>query len=204
MAGVYSKPRKPVNRLLSPLETRFVKCFVEELDFKRACDKSQVSPSAGRKFMDDPAVRTVIGDQVGQILEKTQVNSSRVCEELAVLAFSNIFNIIEVSDDGQNIILKDMKTLPSTLQACVKEIAITPTKFGNTIKVTLHDKMPALKHLAQITALGSADGVKADSKDYGNASTQQLRQIIDRVRANGTDGNVVPFLKIDREARDDE
>lgn len=204
MATVYNKPRKPINRLLSPLEMRFVQCFIEELDFKRACEKSQVSPTAGKKFMEDPAVRMVVGDKVGQILEKTQINSSRVAEELAVLAFSNIFNIIEVSDDGQNITLKDMSTLPPTIQACVKEVSITPTKFGNTIKVTLHDKMPALKHLAQITALGSADGVKSDSKDYGNASTQQLRQIIERVRANGTDGNVVPFLKIDREARDEE
>jgi len=203
MKNLYNQPRKPVNRLLSPLETRFVAAFIEELDFKRACDKSQVSPTAGRKFMADPAVRTVIGDKVGKILEETTINSSRVAEELAVLAFSNIFNIIEVCPDGQNILLKDISTLTPTIQACVKEVSVTPTKFGNTIKVTLHDKMPALKQLAAITKLGSVDQDRSEDKEYSKASTDQLRSIIDRVRANGTDGNVVPFLRIDREERDE-
>lgn len=195
----YNKPRKPINRVLGPLETRFVKSFVEELDFKRACEKAQVSPRAGRQFMDDPAVRMVIGDEVGRVLERTSINSSRVAEELAVLAFSNIFNILEVSEDGQNIILKDMSTVSPQLQASVKELSVTPGKFGNTIKVVLHEKMPALRALAQITALGSADGVRSGEKDYRNASTDELRGVIERVRANGTDGNVVPFLKIEKD-----
>lgn len=187
----YKQPRKPVNRILDPLELRFVKAYVEELDFKRACDKSQVSPTAGRKMMADPAVRVVIGDEVGRILEETHINASRVAEEFAVLAFSNIFNIVEICEDGESFVVKDISTIPPNIQASVKEISFTPSKYGTSIKVTMHEKLPALKMLAQITELGSADGQIRDEKDYTNASTKELLDVIGRIRPQGD--NVVEF-----------
>lgn len=187
----YKQPRKPVNRLLDPLETRFVKAFMEELDFAKACEKSQVSPRAGRKMMEDAAVRAVIGDQVGQLLEKTQINASRVAEEFAVLAFSNIFNIVSISEDGESFVVRDMSTIPPNIQASVKEISFTPSKYGTSIKVTMHEKLPALKMLAQITELGTVNGEAGGEKDYSSASTKDLLAVIERIRPTGE--NIVPF-----------
>jgi phage terminase small subunit len=181
MGTNYVRPRKPVNVPLTPVQIRFIQAFSETFEFNKACKQSQVSPRQAKLYMKEPNVRAALDDLMGVALETSKINASRVAEEYAVMAFSNLLDIIEIGEDGDYIRLKDLDKMPRQFQACIQEVSVTPTKFGNAIKVKLFDKMPALNKLASLTKLDTKVDEKNDA-NYLDAKAEELMAIAEVIK----------------------
>ena len=78
---------------------------------------------------------------------RTHVTQDRVVQELAILAFSDMNDFVDVSPDGVRI--KDISELPDDKRRALHEASETTTEHGGTIRVKVHDKKAALDSLGR-------------------------------------------------------
>lgn len=100
-----------------------------------------------------PLLRAAVAERIKEEANKQDISPSRVIEEYANIAFSNISDFIEQANDFGEVKVKLLESIePSKMQA-VKSIETKPGAFGLQTKVVLHDKLPALKAMAELMGL---------------------------------------------------
>lgn len=106
---------------------------------------------------------------------------ARVVEELAVIAFSDIGEFAD--SNGDNVTLKDSKTLPRDVRRCVSEVSTRATKYGKSMHFKLHDKIAALKQLGEHLGMFGAKGTDGEEfGEIGRLSDEELEPYRKRLK----------------------
>jgi phage terminase small subunit len=145
-----------LKELLTPLQLRFVDEYMTDLNgtaaYKRAgaSAKTYETQAAGASTMlKNPKVSAYISLKVVALSERTGITAGRVLAELEKMAFASMGDY--AAWDGDTLTIKASTKLTKAQLAAVSEITFVPGKFGDTVKIKLHDKKTCLeligKHL---------------------------------------------------------
>jgi len=134
-------------RPLTHKQRRFVAAlYANGFDIEKAAkeaDPSLTHPRAvGGKWMKLPSIIASIEALHAYYTESTKVRFDDLLAELQAIAFSDISNFFD--DDGQ------LPTPGDPKYKSVAEIAITPTRWGRSIRVKQYDKLAAMEKLLKI------------------------------------------------------
>ena len=168
---------------LNPKQSRFVQEYLIDLNATQAAIRAGYSvktatPQAAR-LLTKVDVQLAITEGQRQLAAKTGITQERVLEELAIIAFSDIKNYLDIDQDTGGIRAKsfDDATMPDkasrALEMVREDRMIREDSKGNdsiiNSKVTfkMHDKMKALellgKHLGmfkdRVEHSGSVGGI---------------------------------------------
>src|SRR6266571_8278030 len=80
-------------------------------------------------------------------VDKIDVSSERVLQELAVLAFAQITDVAQWDQD--EVTLTESDDVPAWVRGAIKSVKITQSEFGPERSVQLHDKIGALDKLGR-------------------------------------------------------
>jgi hypothetical protein len=76
--------------------------------------------------------------------------------ELEALGAAEITDILSWDSNGQ-VVFKGSDQLTPRARKAVKRVKVTPTQYGNSVEVEMHDKLAALRLLAKHHGLLEAD-----------------------------------------------
>ncbi len=75
----------------------------------------------------------------------------QIIEELATLAFADIWDLVVAGPDG--LMVKPLEDLPPGQRRAVSGLSISRTHYGGTVRLKMHDKIRALDKLGQMFGL---------------------------------------------------
>lgn len=105
---------------------------------------------SGSRLLAMPKIKTVIDDAQRERSHKLGISKERVLQELALVAFANIADVMKINEEGDTVI--DLENLPRQVSAALSEVSIS-TKGGKnktrTAKVKMSDKLSALTSIAK-------------------------------------------------------
>jgi hypothetical protein len=103
-----------------------------------------------------PLLRAAVAERIREAAEVQDISPSRVINEHAVIAFSDISDYIEPSGFGDFRIKNLTDILPSK-RGAVKSLETKPTAYGLQTKIILHDKHPSLKAMGEMMGIVASD-----------------------------------------------
>lgn len=106
-----------------------------------------------------PQCATYLRELKAQSLARHHDAKDRIVEELAAVAFADIWDYMEPGPDG--LTAKPLEELPPTLRRAVAGLSVSRTYYGGTIRLRMHDKIRALDKLIQLFGLDD----RVDTKD---------------------------------------
>jgi len=124
------------------------------------------------KLLRNPKIKKKIQEELSKRREKYKATVKNVIEELSYIAFSDLFNLIEISSEGY-ITLKNIDKLPLEDRKSIHSLTYDP-KTGS-IKIKMHDKLKALELLGK--HLGMFEGEKPDTSQLS-----KLQEIIEGLK----------------------
>lgn len=102
------------------------------------------------RMLTNADVQTYVSRLQAERAQRTQITADRVLAEIARVAFANITDVIEWSQQGISVVPSDGLSVDST--AAIAEVIMneTQSESGVTrqIKIRMHDKLKALGKLA--------------------------------------------------------
>ncbi|NJR40389.1 MAG: terminase small subunit [Leptolyngbyaceae cyanobacterium CSU_1_4] len=158
---------------LTPLQKRFSEEYVIDLNasaaYQRAgykCKDSDIARAAASRLLANVNVASYVQELRSRRSLSTGITAERVLKELGRLAFSDIRSVMEFS--GSGITLKHSQELDDDAAAAIAEVSENKTEGGSTTKVKFHNKVQALKLLAQHTGLlGDLNIARSILRTYG-------------------------------------
>jgi hypothetical protein len=153
--------------LLEPFERQavddYVKYAVDQQSHKRqriALALSQPIPSEivrrSKGALTKPLVRAAVAEKLQAAADKEDLSPDRVIAEHAQIAFSNIGDYLYQLPLG-DLAVKPLDTIPREALAAVKSMKTIPSLYGVRTEITLHDKHPSLKIMAELMGLVAPD-----------------------------------------------
>lgn len=139
------------NEKLTPKQKRFCEEYIVDLNATRAAKAAGFSGNRagelGYQLLQKPTVRKEIERLMKARSLRTQITADRVLQELAILAYSDIKDFVNIVEkDGQKY--ADVKTTAEMNPLATRAISeIKQTKHGITIK--LHNKPKALEDIGR-------------------------------------------------------
>ncbi len=124
----------------------------------------------GYELLGKTLVSEAIRKRIEMRAEKLEITSERILNELAKVAFSNIYNVLDF--DNGRFVLKKIAGLND--YAGVKSISYNNTGFS----VQLGDKVSALKMLGDYFNLWSGEANKKNNCEDRASSTARVLEII--------------------------
>lgn len=118
--------------------------------------------AAASKLLTNDNVAAFIEEFRGKLRKESGITAERVLNEYAKIAFSNMRAYSTWGPSG--IELRDSEELTDDEAAAVAQMSQTITKDGGSLKFKLHDKLQALKDLAQ--HLGLFDKASGDDGQF--------------------------------------
>jgi phage terminase small subunit len=115
----------------------------------------------GTRLMANDAIRGEIEARLAATFDRYAVTSDRIIRELALIAFGNIGDFIEVQADGSLVV--DFGTATREQMASLKSVEIDKRPIAGAaagvrrVKINLSDKRQALMDLAKIARMLPAD-----------------------------------------------
>lgn len=94
-----------------------------------------------------PLLRAAITERIKEESAKYDISPDKVINEYAAVAFSDITDFFQQGLYGEPT-LKDLRDIPADKAGAIKSIECQPGRMGLKYKITLHDKLPALKTLS--------------------------------------------------------
>lgn len=99
--------------------------------------------SAGQRLLKNVEVKKVIQNKAEKLSSKLEITAENVLREWAILAYSNIADVVKAS--GDSVRLNDINKLTPEVQRSIQ--SVSEGKFGVSIK--LHDKKAGLEALSK-------------------------------------------------------
>lgn len=153
----------------SPQQVRYVANMIEGDKNQRECAELAGLGGSHRAslLMRDPAIVNAIAVGQRKALRKAVLSRAKVLREQSRLAFSDITEVLTITED-QRVIIRPTKEWPKHVSAAVEEVIIHEGPDGGvTTKIKMHKKLTALKQL------GEAIGVLEDQKKRLAAYTDE-------------------------------
>jgi len=164
---------------LNDKELLFAKNYLVSLDATDAymklphkgnkCKKTTANVNGYRMYM-RPHVKAYIDNALKKQADKLEIKASRVLEEIARIAFSNIGDYLKFS--GKSVEMVDSAKLTREQLSCISEVSETKTSRSTSVKFKLYDKPGALQLLGQYLRI--FEGKQATPED----SARQIHQAL--------------------------
>lgn len=103
-----------------------------------------------------PLVRAAVAERIREEANKQDISPDRVIEQYAAIATADIGDYVDDVGFGE-LKIKRIEDIPPIKRAAIKSIDSKPGAFGLHTKVVLHDKIPALKAMAEMMGLVAPD-----------------------------------------------
>lgn len=146
----------PVYDALEPRHQRFVDELLVSPNATRAYTaaygtEGQAATTGASRLLTNANVVNALAEKRAILAARTEVTAERVLREMAKVAFSSMRTFATWGPDG--VALIDDATLTDDDARCVLEVGETRTKDGGSVRIKLHDKMGALKELAELIGI---------------------------------------------------
>lgn len=105
-----------------------------------------------RQALNRPVLRAAIAERIIEIASEADISPDRAIHEYATVAFSDITDYLRAGYYGEPV-LKDIHDIPPSKAGAIKSIECQPGHMGTKWKITLHDKLPALRELADLMGM---------------------------------------------------
>ncbi len=137
---------------LTPKQWRFVEEYLVDLNGTQAAIRAGYSPNcAGQQAYENlkkPEIIALIEDLQKARAERTRISQADVVQELRRMAFANIVDYLDFTDEGVAQPRVGLTWLTRDKATALVEITETiGADHTRTIKVKMHDKLPALVKL---------------------------------------------------------
>lgn len=99
-----------------------------------------------------PTVRAALADRISEESNNADISPSRVIKELAKIAFSDVTDYLTTGAFG-SVDLKQLKDIPADKAGAIKSIETKIGQSGSNSKITMHDKLPALRALSDMMGI---------------------------------------------------
>jgi hypothetical protein len=103
-----------------------------------------------------PLLRAALSERIKEEADAQDISPSRVIAEYASIAFSQFSDYVKPGGFGE-VVLKPIGEIEPEKMRAVKSIETKPGMYGVQTKLTLHDKLPALKAMAEMMGLIAPD-----------------------------------------------
>jgi phage terminase small subunit len=152
------RAKRPV-MMLTLKQLRFVEEFVVDLNGKQAAIRAGYSPKTAEvqasRLLSNAKVDAAVKQAMQARSRRTGITADLVLIELAELAFSNVFDFIEVQRDGS--VHLNLSRVTRDRAAAVLDVVVTAPAEGSAegepkvkvTQITLADKLKALEMLAR-------------------------------------------------------
>jgi phage terminase small subunit len=116
----------------------------------------------GLRTLRKPKIQAALAERRAQLASTYDVTPERVIAELALIAFSDLYDYVTWGPDG--VTLRDAGQVDARARRVVQEVSQTTTLAGGTVRFKLHNKLDALDKLARhldlynATAAEESDG----------------------------------------------
>jgi phage terminase small subunit len=178
---------------LTPLQRRFAEEYIVDLNGSAAylragyrAKSDNIAAVGASNLLRNTNVASYVQELRSQRSHSTGITAERVLQELGRLAFSDIRSVMEFDSSGFKlktaldsegedleedlpvVRLKPSTVLSDDAAAAISAISESRTRFGTTTTVKLHNKVQALKLLAQHTGLlGDLNIARSILRTYG-------------------------------------
>jgi len=132
----------------------------------------QVARVQAHRLLTKPNIQKKIQEELKKRQKKYEATTENIVKELSNIAFSDIFELIDINDD-RTIILKSKDQLKEIDKKAVQ--SITYDARTGSIKIKMHDKLKALELLGK--HLGMFEGEKPDIDQLN-----KLKEIIEGLK----------------------
>lgn len=109
-----------------------------------------------RQALNRPVLRAAIAERILEEARQEDISPDRAIHELAAVAFSDVTDFLQAGYFNEAT-LKDLKEIPADKAGAIKSIECQPGHMGTRWKITLHDKLPALKTLTDMMGMTAPD-----------------------------------------------
>ena len=109
-----------------------------------------------RQALNRPVLRAAIAERIIEIAGQADISPDRAIHEYATVAFSDITDYLRAGYYGEPV-LKDIHDIPPSKAGAIKSIECQPGHMGTKWKITLHDKLPALRELADLMGMNAPE-----------------------------------------------
>lgn len=109
-----------------------------------------------RQALNRPVLRAAIAERILEEARQEDISPDRAIHELSTIAFSDITDFLQAGYFSEAT-LKDLKEIPADKAGAIKSIECQPGHMGTRWKITLHDKLPALKTLTDMMGVTAPD-----------------------------------------------
>lgn len=183
---------------LTPRQRRFKEEYLVDLNATQAAIRAGYSEATasqlGYQLLQNHSVKAAIDAALAERVVRTRITSDNVLRELYRIASADPRRVMKWGPDGVQLL--DSEDLDDDDAAIVSEVSQTITKEGGSLKVKLHDKLGALRLLAQHLGL-LVERKELTGKDGGPVQVQTedaedvaaIRLALDRIAAGKAGGH---------------
>jgi phage terminase small subunit len=149
----------------TPMQRLFIEAYLVSKNITKAAIaagcKERSAHAVGWKWFNKAEIRAEIEARLASTLDRYSITSDRIIRELALIAFGNLGDFIEVQADGSLVV--DFGTATCEQLASLKSIEIDERTIDGAasgvrrIKISTSDKRQALMDLAKIARMLPAD-----------------------------------------------
>lgn len=169
---------------LSPKRWKFVQEYLQDLNATQAAVRagysSKRADQQGYELLRVPEVKSAVDKEKDRIADELECTRGDILLELQSIAFAKMKDIGYWTDEG-DLVVYSVDDIPAHIHGAIREVQQLKTydKEGNLIKqqvkVSLHNKLDALKTLAQIKKVMDAPApVVVDNRQV------HVKQVIDK------------------------
>ena len=145
---------------LTPKQKRFCEEFIKDCNATQAYLRAgyrastDIARREGYKLLTKPDIQAYIQQLQRARSSRTEIDADRVFTELAKIAFSDIKNVFELTEEG--LVLKPLDQMSDEVSGAIESLDL-----GATTKVKLHSKMSALDRLIKLLGMDKEAAIKA-------------------------------------------
>ncbi|MBW2645934.1 MAG: terminase small subunit [Deltaproteobacteria bacterium] len=177
------------NQDMTPKQKRFCEEYLVDLNATKAAIRAGYSKKAAAEQGYDNLIKPHINAHIQGLMkrrsEKTEVTADKVLLELAIIAFSDIADYLEIDENTGAVRAKGIKEMPESASRALKSIredrAIKEDAGGQ--KVTVYDKVAFTTH-DKIKALELVGRHLGMFKDIGLLSNPVVFQVSEKFMPN--------------------
>ena len=136
------------------------------------------------RLLGSARVQARIAQLQAPIIEKLEISTERVLDEVAACAFGRADRIFKWGPGG--VLIVDMDQVPEDQRAAVAEVSQTFSESSSTVRLKMHDKLSALRLLGQYLKLWGDNKIELTvpwAKELAAMTADELRARADALRA---------------------
>ncbi|RKY05564.1 MAG: hypothetical protein DRP56_08820 [Planctomycetota bacterium] len=144
---------------LNPKQEAFCHEFVIDRNGTRAYKKVykcsvKAAEAGASRLLRNVKVQARVKELESKVFKTADITAERVIQEIGKIAFSNIGDFVDITNDGGSVSMKFLKNLTTEQMSCISEITEFETVSGlKRFKFKLHDKLKALELLGKTNTL---------------------------------------------------